>query len=154
MTDNLLTAAIARKCKEAVKNLQLASDDGSTDRAEVSVYEGFLPINRKSGESYPFLCVRPVSGVIDDEGGASCEVHILCGVWREDRTGYQEAMNMSRVVMQSLASMPNRLLEEQYTIDGNIEWELDEEQYHPAWAVTVKTRWIFRGVEIIAPETF
>lgn len=151
--------------------LQTETAPGETilQRAPV-VLDGWLPPKRAAadptadpavqamaGKQFPFMLVRPVSGVDTWEGSdqtSNATFKIIIGTWSDDDDGWLDIMLIVDAIRDDLAGAPT-IQGTGFEHNGPIAWELSEEQPRPQWLGVVTTIWTLprmRRVDNLFPE--
>lgn len=145
MVTNLLTKAIRNKVTESVVNFRLETPKGTLKAPQV--VNGFLP-PKKIGpdDDFPFVIVRPESGIMDPES-QQIKVNIIVGCYSESFDGYEVCLNVVNRIIDKLSSLPGGILEGKYIASFPIRWNMTPEQPYPQWQIDIETNWTCRSPE-------
>lgn len=136
----LLCAALRERIREALKDLRLEADAKGQASRPPTVIDGYLPPKRSKDESeFPFVLVRPVEGSIAEGGFLQAKIAIIVGVFTEDMEGHSDALIVFQRILQSVQERP--ILDNRYTLQYPVNWELFEDQKYPFWQLVATTEW-------------
>lgn len=139
-----LCDAIESNIKNATASLLLEyedrGDDGSFKRKSPQVVSGYLPPKRSSeSPDFPYIIVRPISGVTGDDGQSICTVKILIGCFSEEYDGYKNCFLVLDEIKRSF--MEKGTLANRYRFELPFDWTMFEDQPYPEWVIEVESRW-------------
>ena len=131
--------------EHSLQNLVLPSrgPDLSTLGPErsVRVFDSYLPIKEEETEDpYPFVIVRPTASVVENER-ITVEVSLIVGTFAADSRGFQDALNVSSAIRNSLLQFTQSPLAEKFYLMPKLEWRTLEDQPWPYWQMEIKTTW-------------
>lgn len=101
------------------------------------------PATPSAAEQFPFVLVRPRTGVDSVQGGdqnATAVVELLIGAYHDTDDGWLDVLDVIQAIRQSLAESPT-LAGTPFEQTGPLSWELVAEQPRPQWFGTVTTSW-------------
>lgn len=109
-----------------------------------NVVPGWLPPKESAGaEDFPFLIVRPRSGVDTEQAAdqnATAVVDIVVGTYSDTDDGWLDVMILIDAIRADLGAEP-AISGTAFEQVGPLTWEIPVEQYRPQWFGTVKTIW-------------
>lgn len=111
---------------------------------EPTVHDGWLPPKLgPDDEQFPFLIVRPRSGVDSPQGAdqdSRATVEIIAGTYSDTDDGWHDALLLIDAIRQSLAGSPV-LADTPFEHTGPLTWDLPADQPRPQWLATITTTW-------------
>lgn len=135
-----LCAAVRERLKEVLKHNFLETDHVDAPRRPPQIVNGFLPPKRTDGEpEFPFIIVRPASGVVPNDGYGRAKLRLIVGTFSEEYDGHEYAMQVFERSLRGLMERPT--LERRYTLEYPLAWELFDEQPYPFWQLVATTEW-------------
>jgi hypothetical protein len=126
---------VVDKIKEWTKDVVLFNGakgfQGEKLTSTPNVYRGFLPIpmtgatNESLPKLFPHIVVQIVRGHHDFKAG-QVDVCMFIGCWddEDDRSGYQDVINLIEVLKTSLYT--ERHIADEFPLSGPLDWELGE----------------------------
>lgn len=137
----LLCAALRERIREAVKDLRFDPDIKGQEPRAPEVVNGYLPPKRSStAAEFPFVIVRPWDGRIEENGFIRQQVKLIVGTYSEAFDGHEDALIVFQRVMQAVQERPT--LDNRYTLQYPLTWEVYDEQKYPFWHMVATTEWI------------
>jgi len=116
-----------------------------TGKRAPSIIDGWLPPKAGSdAEDYPFILVRPSSGLDTEESAeqhAEAKFKIIIGTYSDTDDGWIDLMLIVDAIRFDLGAAPV-LQGTGFEQVGPLTWEIPEEQPRPEWLATVTTNWI------------
>ncbi len=139
MQEISLTQAIARFLEKVCSQYQLPNK--SKELVAPKIITGYLPPKRTgNADDFPFIIVRPVSGSTNE--ATLTDVSIIVGIYDEELTGFDRALEVVTRIRTALLSIPNQILENRYQLRMPIDWHNVDEQAWPQWQLSLITRWL------------
>lgn len=138
-----LHAALKARVSEIVAGFDGLATKSSTRAPRV--LDGWLPPKASAGaEDYPFILVRPSSGLDTEESAdqhTEVKVKLIIGTYSDTDDGWLDLMFIVDAIRYDLGAAPV-LQGTGFEQVGPLTWELPEEQPRPEWLATVTTNWI------------
>lgn len=129
-----LCKVIREKIKESIKSLILETDNYGSKHRAPKLVNGWLPPKRTDDEpEFPFVIVRPKTGKINNDGFLRVQVRVAVGTYSEEFDGHEYAMIAFQRIVQALNEQPT--LDDRYTLEYPLTWELFDEQPYPFWQI-------------------
>jgi len=108
-----------------------------------SVVGGWLPPKTTDVEQFPFLIVRPRSGVDSEQGAdqdARATLQIIVGTLSDTDDGWVDVLLLIDAIRADLGAQPS-ITGTGYEQTGPLTWEIPEQQPRPQWFGTITTNW-------------
>jgi len=137
-----LTAAIRARMAVVVARFPLFETKTDGTRRAATVVDGWLPPKPES-EQFPFLIVRPNSGVDSPQGAeqdARATVTIVVGTFSDTDDGAADVTILIDAIRSELGERPT-ILGTTYEHVGPLTWDIPDQQSRPQWFGTVTTTW-------------
>lgn len=107
------------------------------------VVDGWLSPKTPEGEQFPFILVRPRSGVDSVQGSgenAIATIELRIGTYLDEDNGWLEPLKLIDAIRDNLGAAPT-IAGTAFEHTGPLKWELSDEQPRPQWLATVETIW-------------
>ena len=118
-----------------------AVETETTERAGVTVYDGWLPSKDVSRPSdFPFVTVRPSAGAVEN-GCTTVTEEIVIGTFSRDEDGYHDAMNVAQRIATAISNLKFNVLAGKYEKADPMSWNMPFEQEKPFFMVVLTTTW-------------
>lgn len=130
MTATVLLDELAKFLKEVNKDYRLS--DELVRGNELIVVPGFLKRRENAIETfYPHIVPRFIKGS-DTTSDSNVSVKIFFGTYCEDvNDGWRELYNLMEHTR--LALLKQKIIGKKFMLEGNLEYEIPEEQPYPEW---------------------
>lgn len=122
---------------------ELPEEQEDEEPAKVNIFEGFVP-NAKSNDSYfPYVSIFILEGSTNLRC-STAKVQFDLGVYTpNEEEGIKPLLNLLQRLLFNLNTLENYILDEKFTLNPEISWQIAGEDTRPYYNAAIITEWDF-----------